>query len=179
MKKIIFLLLYWPFFISAQSYIIDENNLQMFGNTDNSNISVNTYYNTLDTCVILWNIINDSLPPKWEFSICFDDCYSIGVTSGQDVFIPNEQIYLGCHIYPNGQEGFGIVQMEIITNDLYKDTVTWSGYIDNISSLADKNSKNIQPIKILDFLGRNSKEKNQPLFYIYDDGTVEKKIVLQ
>ena len=89
MKKIIFLLFYWPFFISAQSYIIDDNNLQMFGNTDNSNISVNTYYNTLDTCVILWNIINDSLPPKWEFSICFDDCYSINDTSGQDVFIPN------------------------------------------------------------------------------------------
>jgi len=35
-------------------------------------------------------------------------------------------------------------------------------------------------ISIVDFLGRQSKElKNQPLFYIYDDGTVEKKIFFE
>ena len=34
-------------------------------------------------------------------------------------------------------------------------------------------------IKITDILGRESKElKNQPLFYIYDDGTVEKRITI-
>ena len=33
--------------------------------------------------------------------------------------------------------------------------------------------------KIIDVLGRESKPKsNVPLFYIYDDGTVEKKIVV-
>ena len=37
-------------------------------------------------------------------------------------------------------------------------------------------------IKITDVLGREKKQKNktnQPLFYIYDDGTVEKKIILE
>ena len=35
-------------------------------------------------------------------------------------------------------------------------------------------------IKIIDVLGRESEElKNQTLFYIYDDGTVEKKIILE
>jgi|TARA_B110000902_G_C13853185_1_gene416032 hypothetical protein len=35
-------------------------------------------------------------------------------------------------------------------------------------------------IKIVDILGRESKEiKNQPLFYIYDDGSVEKKIIIE
>ena len=39
---------------------------------------------------------------------------------------------------------------------------------------------NKQLIKILDLLGRESKAlKNQPLFYIYDDGAVEKKIILE
>jgi hypothetical protein len=34
--------------------------------------------------------------------------------------------------------------------------------------------------KIIDFLGRETKGvKNQPLFYIYDDGTVEKKIIIE
>ena len=39
---------------------------------------------------------------------------------------------------------------------------------------------NNQLTKIVDLLGRESKDlKNQPLFYIYDDGTVEKRIILE
>ena len=35
-------------------------------------------------------------------------------------------------------------------------------------------------IKIIDLLGRETREmKNQPLFYIYDNGKVEKKIILE
>ena len=35
-------------------------------------------------------------------------------------------------------------------------------------------------MKIIDVLGRENKgTKNEPLFYIYDDGTVEKKIILE
>ncbi|MDA7578360.1 hypothetical protein N8692_02630 [Flavobacteriales bacterium] len=35
-------------------------------------------------------------------------------------------------------------------------------------------------IKIIDVLGRQTKHlKNQPLFYIYDDGTVEKKMIIE
>ena len=35
-------------------------------------------------------------------------------------------------------------------------------------------------VKVIDLLGRENKgTKNQPLFYIYDDGTVEKKIILE
>ncbi|MGB2458239.1 MAG: hypothetical protein ACPIA4_04300 [Flavobacteriales bacterium] len=35
-------------------------------------------------------------------------------------------------------------------------------------------------VKIVDVLGRESKEiKNQPLYYIYDDGTIEKKIIIE
>ena len=34
-------------------------------------------------------------------------------------------------------------------------------------------------LKITDILGRETKGTNQPLFYIYDDGTVEKKIILE
>jgi len=39
---------------------------------------------------------------------------------------------------------------------------------------------NNQLTKIVDLLGRESKAlKNQPLFYIYDNGTVEKKIIVE
>ena len=40
--------------------------------------------------------------------------------------------------------------------------------------------KNKKLIRIIDLLGRETKgTKNTPLFYIYDDGTVEKKIILE
>ena len=38
---------------------------------------------------------------------------------------------------------------------------------------------NIELLKVTDLLGRETKgNKNQPLFYIYDDGTIEKRIIL-
>ena len=36
-----------------------------------------------------------------------------------------------------------------------------------------------QLLKVTDLLGRETKQTNQPLFYIYDDGTVEKRIVIE
>jgi hypothetical protein len=39
---------------------------------------------------------------------------------------------------------------------------------------------NKQLIKIVDLFGRESKDlKSQPLFYIFNDGTVEKKIIIE
>ena len=39
---------------------------------------------------------------------------------------------------------------------------------------------NKELIKVTDILGRETKgTKNEPLFYIYDDGTVEKKIIIE
>ena len=41
-------------------------------------------------------------------------------------------------------------------------------------------NRNIELIRIVDVLGRETKgKKNKSLFYIYDDGTVEKKIILE
>jgi len=41
-------------------------------------------------------------------------------------------------------------------------------------------SSNRKLISIVDVLGRQNKgKKNEPLFYIYDDGTVEKKFIFE
>lgn len=167
----------------GQIYSIDQNNMQMYGTTNNNDISINTYYNASDTCSISWNVIKDSIPSQWEFSFCFPNCYAIGIINAQNVIYPNEQVYLNCHIYPNGQEGNGIIQIEITTNNLYKDTVTWLGFVSSISSNYNANLidfDNKQPFKIIDIFGRTAKDtKNKPLFYIFDDGTVEKRIVVE
>ena len=51
-------------------------------------------------------------------------------------------------------------------------------YCPNVSSISEINKKK-KLIKITDILGRETKEKNQLLFYIYDDGTVEKRITIE
>tara|TARA_B100001758_G_scaffold227075_1_gene220225 strand:- start:326 stop:865 length:540 start_codon:yes stop_codon:yes gene_type:complete len=179
MKRILLVLLFFPFVGFGQSYVIDEYSLEMFGSTNNSDVSVNTYYNSFDTCSISWSIITDSLPSQWEFSICFPDCYIVGVVDGQDLFLANEQAYLNCHMYPNGQAGTGIIQMEIITNNTYRDTVTWTGFISSVS-IVDEQIPDKNIYKVIDILGRETNGKsNDPLFYIYDDGTVEKRIVIE
>ena len=50
----------------------------------------------------------------------------------------------------------------------------------NCSSLnISENHSFRQLFKVTDILGRETKQTNQPLFYIYDDGTVEKRIVIE
>jgi len=54
-----------------------------------------------------------------------------------------------------------------------------NGYISSIYNLS-YNTEEVKLIKIVDVLGRETKgDKNMPLFYIYDDGSVEKRIIIE
>jgi hypothetical protein len=55
-------------------------------------------------------------------------------------------------------------------------------YNPNLATIIDPLEKTTSKslVKIVDFLGRETKEKkNEPLFYIFDDGSVEKKIIIE
>ena len=55
-----------------------------------------------------------------------------------------------------------------------------NGLISTSTSINDKTIKDKRIVKITDVLGRETKAtKNEPLFYIYDDGTVKKRIVIE
>jgi plastocyanin len=58
--------------------------------------------------------------------------------------------------------------------------ITDSTTVNAYTSTSVINIKNINKtlMKITDLLGRETKQTNQPLFYIYDDGTVERKLFL-
>jgi hypothetical protein len=44
----------------------------------------------------------------------------------------------------------------------------------------DEHTTNKELLKVIDLLGRETKgSKNQPLFYIYNNGTVEKRIIVE
>ena len=56
----------------------------------------------------------------------------------------------------------------------------WSSFSNNCSTAAiQEQTTNKDLLKVTDLLGRETKQTNQPLFYIYDDGTVEKRIVIE
>ena len=48
-----------------------------------------------------------------------------------------------------------------------------------LPSAIQEHTTNKELLKVTDLLGRETKQTNQPLFYIYDDGTVEKRIVIE
>ena len=47
------------------------------------------------------------------------------------------------------------------------------------TTVIQEHTTNKEILKVTDLLGRETKQTNQPLFYIYDDGTVEKRIVVE
>ena len=80
----------------------------------------------------------------------------------------------------------------INVDDLAWSTANWTVYDDNIDSQhyfstscppptsIQEQSTNKELLKVTDILGREVNEKrNTPLFYIYDDGTVQKKINIE
>ena len=65
------------------------------------------------------------------------------------------------------------------------DTIVWNGTswmmkTGQVTAINELNSSNRELLKVVDILGRNANgNKNEPLFYIYNDGTVEKRIVVE
>jgi hypothetical protein len=68
-----------------------------------------------------------------------------------------------------------------------ENTITYqnadSSFCNNNSTIIEENNTNTtnkELLKVTDLLGRETKgKKNEVLFYIYEDGTVEKKIIIE
>ncbi|MCH2198415.1 MAG: T9SS type A sorting domain-containing protein [Flavobacteriales bacterium] len=109
----------------GQSHTIDEYEVILEGYWNQTSPAQNTYYNALEDVNLTWNILELEGPSEWEFSFCFPNCYDIGVTEGDLSFTSGTEQYLNCHVYPNQTPGSGWAQMQIVTNELAVDTVTW------------------------------------------------------
>ena len=82
-------------------------------------------------------------------------------------------------LWGNNSGTFELSVIETDINGCIGDAVPFSV---NIVSSTNIEEYNLQKkiIKITDVLGRETKgAKNESLFYIYDDGTVEKRIVIE
>ena len=65
------------------------------------------------------------------------------------------------------------------STDVIMDSVRIVSLIQSNSNFLIDKEDNNRLVRITDLLGRETKQTNQPLFYIYDDGTVEKRIVIE
>ena len=65
-------------------------------------------------------------------------------------------------------------------NGLYLDDNLIETGLMQSTAINEPNFTNKKLIKVVDILGREVNEiRNTPLFYIYEDGTVEKKIIIE
>ena len=143
-----------------------------------------------------------------SFSICNGDSIVVGsnVYNASGNYIDTLNVLNGCDsiIYTNisifqsngWQQSFSICNGDsiVVGSNVYNNS---GNYIDTLTALNGCDSIVYTTISILqsnfniptnpnrklqmtfDILGRETKQTNQPLFYIYDDRTVEKKLIIE
>jgi hypothetical protein len=73
-----------------------------------------------------------------------------------------------------------VKRVEVVSTKFIREHISQAidGNITSTFNIPTPNT-NKKFLKVTDLLGREIKQTNQPLFYIYDDGTVEKRIVIE
>ncbi len=175
MKRLyFFLLLTAPMTLFAQSFTVQEDNIDLNGSETVADFSGNTYLDATMDIEVNWEIISVSLPDEWEFSNCFPNCYPIGVTSGTGTFAAGSSQYLNCHVYPHNIAGEGTIQMEITDDQGTSEVVTWNVQAETSTGILDLVAdKEVEILNIYDLQGRELTDVlGQKTFVIrYTDGT--------
>jgi len=160
-------------FVSLQRLNCQNNNLTTLDINSNSNLQILTCHNNQLTNLEI------SSNPVLYFLTCHNNYLSsLDLRNGNN----NQFDSLWTYGNPN-------------LNCISVDDSTWSAnnwtgiammdtqhYFSNNcsgSTSIQEHTTNKELLKVTDLLGRETKQTNQPLFYIYDDGTVEKRIVIE
>ena len=151
------------------------------------NLSAGTYYidvTDVNSCTSNQTvIITEPLPLSIsvnstdETSVLNDGSADAIILGGVPAYIYNWSDGQTTSTATNLSPGLYTVTVTDLNGCAILDSTTVNAY----TSTSVINIKNINKtlIKITDLLGRETKQTNQPLFYIYDDGTVEKRIVIE
>tara|TARA_B100001059_G_scaffold68819_1_gene65744 strand:+ start:386 stop:907 length:522 start_codon:yes stop_codon:yes gene_type:complete len=166
----------------AQSFNVDENIVNIDACTACAGPASNTNLNALEDATLNWLIVDTDIPVGWDFSICFPNCYEIGVTSGILNIASGQQYYLNCHVYPNEIAGEGSITMQITDNSGTIEEVTWNaiigsaGLFENIldqDELTIKSIYNLQGQKIPELL------KNIPQIVVFSDNSRKQVFIVE
>ena len=135
--------------------------------------------NTVLDSLSVWNIFNaDFNSMIIGDSVIFDNISSNYENFFWDFGDGNSSTdHSPVHTYLSGGS-YDVTLVSSTNNGCVVDTVT-STIIITIPSALNEYKYAKKLIRIIDMLGRETNHINQPLFYIYDDGTVEKKIIFE
>ena len=114
-------------------------------------------------------------------SMGYADILIMNLTVDSNIFsIQNRSITSGDSVLIGGAYQFTEGSYtDTLLNQNGCDSIVTTNLTITITSIPEENY-NKKLIKIVDVLGRKTKEKkNTPLFYIFDDGTVEKRIIVE
>ena len=162
MKKTLLILLCLPMvMISQTSHIINAG--MLYFNPNELNITIG------DT--VYW--INDG----GNHNVNFDINTLTGLSFNNPeafVSIPTNSIDIYSHVFTI----LGTYYYDCSVYGHASGGMTGQINVNNTNSISEQSyAKKI--IKTTDLFGKESKQKNQPLFYIFDDGTIEKRIIIE
>ena len=155
--------------VSTNSWI-PQKKIERTYDTNHNNVQSNNYY---------WNLTSLT----WDFTGSGDGNYNLSGLYSQTLGIEQSLLYVYTY-------NFLPVSINIPTGFNRNLYVYWGSDSASVhcstlsaTSIEGVNSETVSTrelVKIVDLLGRKTKEKrNTPLFYIFDDGTVEKKIIIE
>jgi len=111
-----------------------------------------------------------------ELYLSNNELTSLNIKNGMNYLITNNQFTITNNPYLTCVE---------VDDPVYSDA-TWLNIdpqhyfaLSCVSSVDEFENTEKELLKITNVLGKETKQTNQPLFYIYDDGTVEKRIVIE
>ena len=186
------LLFAFTYVTNAQSNLIDCNNVTYFEDTfyvslDNNMISNTIFYND-STSMIYPNhclVLDDSSLISVSYHTgsfnTGDNCHiftHLTQNSTRDTLDFDFEVNFNSNNFSNNT----VINGQLLLGDMNSNCST-SVYIilqNSSSFITQDNVQNKELIKMIDIFGREAQgKKNEPLFYIYDDGTVEKKLIIE
>jgi len=178
--------------IIAQTNLIDCDNVTYYEDTfyvslDNNMISNTIYYN--DSTSMIYPV----------HCLVLDDSSLISVSYHTGSFNTGDNCHIFTHLTQNSTRDTLDFDFEVNfnSNNFFHNTVvngqlllgdmnsncSTSVYIilqNSSSFITQDNVQNKELFKMIDIFGREAQgKKNEPIFYIYDDGTVEKKLIIE
>ena len=122
---------------------------------------------TVDSCIVI--------PTSWD---CFSGiCKDLGTGTG--IYSDSLVCAFACVAFTPTWDCFSGICKDIGTGmGIYSDSLVCVASC--IVNALEEQTTSTRILKVIDFLGREANvKKNEVLFYIYDDGTVEKRIVIE
>jgi len=118
-------------------------------------------------------------PTNWQI-LSFTQSIPQGIFApGDSIFMLNTPLQGGPSLYQQSGDNIVVIWPSLVTPFLPDTSITTVLVLPNPASIQERITKK-ELLRTIDVLGRETKgKKNEPLFYIYNDGTVEKRITIE